>query len=61
MAVQPVLALPGWFVDRTGRGDVIVVSAKAIKCLVKGRVVLDQTSIQRIVHQLDRRCRDVEF
>ena len=36
VAVRPVLALPGWFVERTGRGDdVIVVSAKALKCLMR--------------------------
>ena len=61
VAVQAVLALPGWFVDRTGRGDVIVISAKALKCLVRGKAVLDPTMVGRIAHQLDRRCRDVEF
>lgn len=59
--VRPVLALPGWFVDRQGRGEVIVVSGKAVASLVKGRVVLDATKITRIAHQLDQRCRDVEF
>ncbi|MBE7157465.1 MAG: NERD domain-containing protein [Rhodospirillales bacterium] len=59
--VRPVLALPGWFVDRQGRGDVIVVSGKAVASLVKGRAVLDAAKITRIAHQLDQLCRDVEF
>lgn len=59
--VQPVLALPGWFVERKGRGEVIVVSGRAVKSLVKGRTVLDDTMMERISYQLDQRCRDVEF
>ena len=59
--VHPVLALPGWFVERTGRGEVIVVSGRAVKTLVKGRSVLDAAQIERIAYQLDQRCRDVEF
>ena len=59
--VQPVLALPGWFVERKGRGEVIVVSGKAVDSLPKGRAVLDAAKITRIAHQLDQRCRDVEF
>ena len=59
--MQPVLALPGWFVERRGRGAVIVVSGRAVKTLVKGRNVLDQAMVDRIAHQLDQRCRDVEF
>ncbi len=59
--VQPVLALPGWFVERKGRGEVVVVSGRAVKTLVKGRSVLDAARIEQIAHQLDQRCRDVEF
>ena len=59
--VHPVLALPGWYVDRQGRGEVIVLSGKAVASLVKGRVELDPAKITRIAHQLDQRCRDVEF
>ena len=41
VAVHPVLALPGWFVERTGRGEVIMVSGKAVDTLARGRAVLD--------------------
>ena len=59
--VQAVLALPGWFVERRGKGEVIVVSGRAVKTLVKGRSVLESVMIERIAHQLDQRYRDVEF
>ena len=61
VAVQPVLALPGWFIERRGRGDVIVVSGKAVKTLAKGQRALSESMITRVAHQLDQRCRDVEF
>ena len=57
-----MLALPGWFVERKGRGEVIVVSGKkAGKTLAEGRPVLDEAAMARIAYQLDQRCRDVEF
>ena len=59
--VQPVLALTGWFVERKSRGEVIVVSGKAVDSLARGRVVLDAAKIVRLAHQLDQRCRDVVF
>ena len=59
--VQPVLALPGWYVNRQGYGEVLVVSGREVRRLLKGKPVLEPTLIRRIVHQLDGRCRDVEF
>ena len=59
--VQAVLALPGWFVERRGRGEVIVVSGRAVKTLVKGCPVLEAAKIERIAYQLDHHCRDVAF
>ncbi len=59
--VRPVLALPGWFVERKGRGEVIVVSGRAVKTLLPGPVALDPAMVRRIDHQLDQRCRDVEL
>jgi hypothetical protein len=59
--VHPVLALPGWWVDRRGCGEVIVLSGKAVDSLAKGRAILDASKIARVAQQLDQRCRDVEF
>ncbi len=58
---QAVLALPGWYVERRGRSQVWVMSGKEVNSLTRGRAVLRDALIERIVYQLDQRCRDVEF
>lgn len=58
----PVLALPGWFVGRKGRGDVHVFSGKELRKHLLG---LQQSQpvgaeqMQRVAHQLEQRCRTV--
>ncbi len=59
----PVLALPGWFVDRQGRGPVSVLSGGELqKHLLKARDSrpLSSEQVQRIAHQVEQRCRDVK-
>jgi len=62
-SVTPILALPGWFVERRGRSDVTVVSGRGI-CAVfpkqETKAVLTPEQIKRIAYQLEQRCRDVE-
>lgn len=60
--VRGGLALPGWFVDRTGRAEVAVFNPKSTQFLLKGwlKEPMAETLIKRIAHQLDQRCRDVE-
>lgn len=62
VVVEPILALPGWYIERRiGRGDVYVLNpVNAGKFFVQNRSVLSPAMIQRISHQLDRLCRDVE-
>lgn len=63
VAVAPVLALPGWFVDRKGRGDVAVLSGRELRNhLLKSRGAqsLSAEQMQRVVHQVEQRCRDVK-
>lgn len=57
----PVIALPGWFVQRTGRGAVRVFSGGELSGLLKGgrSQRLSSEMVQRVVHQLDQRCRTV--
>jgi hypothetical protein len=57
VAVQPVLALPGWFVDRRGTGTVSVVNPKEAPKLVQGPVVMDHKLQERIAFRLERACR----
>jgi hypothetical protein len=60
--VTPVLALPGWWVNRTGRGHVLVFSGKELReHLFKARTATPLTpdQMQRIVHQVEQKCRSV--
>jgi hypothetical protein len=60
--VTPVLALPGWFVDRQGRGPVMVLSGRELQMhLLKTRASppLSPKQVQRIAHQVEQRCRNV--
>jgi len=56
------LALPGWFVERTKAGDVMVINGKSPHVLAKpgNNGKLSDEPIQRVSHQLEQRCRDVE-
>ena len=57
----PVLALPGWFVQLTGRGDVRVFNGKQLKDLLEARGAqpLTEAAIARVAHQVEQRCRTV--
>jgi len=61
VSVLPVVALPGWFVDRTGRGRVRVFNGKELAGLLKSRgtQALTPQDVQRIAHQVEQRCRTV--
>jgi hypothetical protein len=60
--VVPVLALPGWFIERKGRGDVQVFSGKELRKHLLGLQQAQPVSteqMQRVAHQLEQRCRTV--
>ncbi len=64
--VTAVLTLPGWFVSsRVGAAEtgILVLSLKAVrKVLLDWRgTSLTNRQMEQIAHQLDQRCRDVEF
>lgn len=59
----PVLALPGWYVDRKGRGPVLVLNGVELRDhLLKARAArpLTEEQVKRIAHQVEQRCRDVK-
>lgn len=61
--VRPALALAGWFVERTKPSDVMVYNGKSPVFLTNPKITGDRLSsemIQRIVHQVELRCRNVE-
>lgn len=59
--VMPVVALPGWFVERTGRSVVRVYSGRALGSLLNSAsgLPLSAQALQRIAHQIELRCRTV--
>jgi hypothetical protein len=62
VVATPVLAMPGWYVERKGSGDVLVFSGKELqKHLLKARGAqpLAEDQLQRVIHQLERQCRNV--
>lgn len=61
VTVRPVLALPGWFVERKSRSDVLLISGREAPSILKAKQeALPDSMIKRIAHQLEQRCRDVE-
>jgi hypothetical protein len=60
--VRPVLALPGWFVERTSPGGIPVINPKQFKSIAKpvDGNVLDERRIKSLVHQIEQRCRNIE-
>lgn len=62
IAATPVLVLPGWYVDRVGKGDVSVVNEAQIDALFRdehkaNRIKPETAAAIRAL--LDERCRDV--
>jgi len=61
VTARPVLALPGWFVERKSRSDVLLISGREASAILKAKhEALTESMIKRIEHQLEQRCRDVE-
>lgn len=62
VTAKPVLAIPGWWVERKSPSDVAILSGKNARgYFTKARVgELSEKLVRQIVHQLDQRCRDVE-
>jgi len=62
VTVQPIVALPGWWVTLKANSDVKVLSGKQIPGFIaKEPAQLSGQVIQQISYQLEQRCRDVEF
>ena len=59
--VRPVVALPGWFVERVASGGISVINPKNFRSIAKPKdgSILSGQMMSRIVHQLERKCRDV--
>jgi hypothetical protein len=61
VSATAVLALPGWWVERKGRGNTRVISGGEVNSLLsRTSSGLSPQLIQRIAHQIEQRCRIVE-
>ncbi len=61
--VQPVLVIPGWYVERVRRGDVLVLNGKSDYRFIASQwtnTALSHQLIQRVSEVLEQICRDVE-
>lgn len=60
--MKPVLALPGWFIERKKPSDMLIYNGKNPDLLLKGtgNACVTDILMQRIAHQVEQRCRDVE-
>jgi hypothetical protein len=62
VAVQAIVALPGWWVTLKANSDVKVLSGKQVAgYIAKEPAQLSGQRIHQISYQLEQRCRDVEF
>ncbi len=62
LAPVPVVIIPGWFVDRTGKGRVQVLAVNGARHYLSASregSSLDRSQIERIAYQLELKCRDV--
>jgi hypothetical protein len=61
--IGAILALPGWLVTSRVKAEIKVLNPRLIGAAVlDGRLpALSKQLIDRVVYQLDRKCRDVEF
>ena len=59
--VHPILALPGWFIERNGRADVSVFSGGELPNLLHtpSSQSLSIEEVSRIAYQVEQRCRTV--
>jgi hypothetical protein len=60
---NPLLTVPGWWVNRSGHGLVTVVNHKQVLAAVTDRqeTSLTPAQIEKISRELELHCRDVEF
>jgi hypothetical protein len=60
--VKPILAIPGWYIERTGNQGIIVINGKnPLSIFGKSNgSELNEKLIIQVAHQLDQRCRTVK-
>lgn len=60
VTARPIIALPGWYVENTNRGEVWIMNPKNCGFMLKlsrDRGALAKADIQRIAFQVEQLCR----
>lgn len=57
--VTPVLAIPGWFINRKTKSNILIYNGKNPLFMAKGNTVLTKKQIQSISYQIENRCRNI--
>ena len=57
--VTPVLAIPGWYINRKTKSDFLIYNGKNSTFLAKGKKVLTDKQIQTISFQVEKECRNI--
>jgi Nuclease-related domain len=62
IVAEPILALPGWMVERrTSETSVMVMNPKeSVKFFINKQSVMDGQTIQQIKYQVEQKCRDLK-
>lgn len=55
----PVLAIPGWWINRVAPSDLKIFNGKNPEFLSKGPVMLNEKQIKSIAFHIEKQCRDV--
>jgi len=62
LVVQPVIVVPGWYVESKGNYPVKAMNAKYLVGYLKGaKRVFSAEQLEATIRRLDERCRVVEF
>ena len=61
--VLPMVTIPGWYIDRKEGDGVPALNPKQVKSFLDSRKepILSESMIQRICHQLEQKCGDVDL
>jgi hypothetical protein len=59
ISVNPVLAIPGWYIEREITDDIFIFNGKNPQNLLLKNDSLPETLIKKISYQLEQKCRDV--
>lgn len=62
VTVKPILAIPGWFVERrTKDPSIMVINPKEVaKHVTSNTIVFDEQTIEQVKYQVEQRCRTID-